>query len=79
MQQNQKFINGSVWVVKTSIPVWDFNSVGYIIKIARMQMGTMLLVVSECKNDKRLINILINGLNAFVFFSDLEIYCDRIR
>ena len=79
MQKNQKFTDGSIWIVKSSIPIWEFNDIGYIVKVARMQIGTMILVISGCENDKRLIQILTDGLKAFVFYSYLEIYCDRVH
>jgi len=69
---------GSMWIVKGSIPFWRFNEIGYIIKIARIEMGSIVMITKGLMGDSPLIHIIWNGIEGCIFYSDLESFCIRV-
>lgn len=71
-------LQGTLWIVKGSIPLWRFDEVGYIIKIARIKMGSTILVTQDLKGDSPLIFVVSDGIEGCVFYSDLKSFCLRV-
>jgi hypothetical protein len=69
---------GTLWIAKSSVPLWQFNEIGYIIKIARIDMGSLLLVTKDIMGESPLIHVIWNGIEGCIFYSDLKSFCTRI-
>lgn len=72
-------IPGSIWLVKSSIPAWWIREDGSLVRVGRINTGSVFIFVAEEYSDSDPLSpIFYEGCICNVFRNDVLTFCCRI-